>query len=611
MKQAYYKYLFLLFVVIFTTLSSCFNPQPEAAQLLEQAEVLMESHPDSAMILIDSIFYPEKSLRKKEYMTYLVARVQARYKNYRPVHEDTLIFAARDYFVSKDKDPHQITMAYFYSGCVYREQGNFEQAMQQYKEAGQYAAKTNNVDLQGLVQYNIGDLLAEEGLHALALEKYKVAESLYCQSPVNPEEKQVKCLIAIGQIFLLLRNNDSALVTFNKGLELAKTFGSTTVHSLLHQNIGVTYKETGNYSEAGYHLHHAFLLENDTTEIPRYYLNFAQLYIETGQTDSVTFYTNRLQESVNTLDDPYFKVSAYTFLAENARKNTNYNTALTYLQQSSNMVEEITEKQLQQSVYEVQQKYNFDKAKERHYHQLSVYKNWGIAFLTLLLTISIIFTFHFIRQKNKFLNMYQIINTLQRMAEELEEESILQGKEITKKQQEIEQLHYQIKNTENNEEYEAVLHQNIHELIALYTNNNRKKSEALRSLLLWQLGVVSKVAALNKMEKDTSSARLFKEFQNVMFKGNFNDSNALIMSVFNRFDNQLALKIQYRIPQLSTQELLVSLLTYAGMSVKEIASLLPVSPHTIQAYRGNLRRYLGITDSSIDTATYLRNLFDE
>jgi hypothetical protein len=60
-------------------LSAC-NPQPEASGLLEEAGQLVERHPDSAILLIDSIFYPEKSLNHEYYMRFLVTQVQEKYK---------------------------------------------------------------------------------------------------------------------------------------------------------------------------------------------------------------------------------------------------------------------------------------------------------------------------------------------------------------------------------------------------------------------------------------------------------------------------------------------------------------------------------------------------
>jgi tetratricopeptide (TPR) repeat protein len=164
----------ILMVVGLSLLGAC-NPQPEAAELLRQAESLVDTHPDSAMRLIDSLFYPEKSLRREHYMRFLVTQVQAKYKTYRPIGEDTLIFLACDYFSVRDKDPRTTALAWFYSGCVHREREDYGKATQHYKEAETYAARTANPGLQGLIQYNLGDLFAVQDLYPNALESYKIA----------------------------------------------------------------------------------------------------------------------------------------------------------------------------------------------------------------------------------------------------------------------------------------------------------------------------------------------------------------------------------------------------------------------------------------------------
>ncbi len=94
MTHIHTLYLALLLSLLVPALFSCSNPQPQATELLVRAEELMEDHPDSALVVIDSIFYPEKSLKKEQYMRYQVVRVQARNKNYLPVAEDILIFEA-------------------------------------------------------------------------------------------------------------------------------------------------------------------------------------------------------------------------------------------------------------------------------------------------------------------------------------------------------------------------------------------------------------------------------------------------------------------------------------------------------------------------------------
>ena len=128
---------------------------------------------------------------------------------------------------------------------------------------------------------------------------------------------------------------------------------------------------------------------------------------------------------------------------------------------------------------------------------------------------------------------------------------------------------------------------------------------------MWQFGIISKVTDLDKIEKDNSSSHILKEFKKVVYKGNFDDHYQMIVSFFNRCDDNIIEEIRQLIPQIKEPELLVCLLTYVGLSVKETASLLPLSPNTIQTYRGNLRRALGISDSTIDTATYLRNKLEK
>lgn len=159
MRLSVYFIGLILFIVFMT---AC-NPQGEAPFLLTKARGLAESNPDSAMRFIDSIFDPKSSLSKKQYMQYLVTRVQVRHKNYRDITGDTLIFDAASYFKLYDEDLKQTALAQFYSGSVLRQQKQYESAMAYYKEAERYAQKSVDLGLQGLVEYNIGDLLAEQG----------------------------------------------------------------------------------------------------------------------------------------------------------------------------------------------------------------------------------------------------------------------------------------------------------------------------------------------------------------------------------------------------------------------------------------------------------------
>ena len=58
----HYKNILLIVLSLFL-LVAC-NPQPKAPELLEQAQLLMEDNPDSALLLIDSIFLSRKKLKQ-------------------------------------------------------------------------------------------------------------------------------------------------------------------------------------------------------------------------------------------------------------------------------------------------------------------------------------------------------------------------------------------------------------------------------------------------------------------------------------------------------------------------------------------------------------------
>lgn len=561
MKQGHLHFLRVSLLFLITgLLVSCLNPQPQAPQLLADAQRLMEDRPDSAMLLIDSIFYPEKSLGKPQYMQYLVTRVQARYKNYRPVAEDTLIFAARDYFMAKNKDPYQITMACFYSGNVYREQNNFDKAMQQYKDAEQYAAKTGDVDLQGLVQYNMGDLLAEQGLHAQALEKYKMAENLYRLSSVNPQEKQAKCLATIGRMYLLTDKQESSFSALHKGLDLAETSENRELQSLLAQNLSVAYTESEQYSKAVNYLHQSFTLNNDTSELPRYYLNFAKLYSQTGNTDSARLYTDKLKKAIETSDDLYLKVSSFGLLSSEAEVSGDFNAAFNYLQKRSQLVEEITEKRMKQSVYEVQQKYDYEKQQNRHAQALLKRQRLGILFLALFLAASlsaVVLLRQTMRQRNRLLSLQNAMQTLTKTANDLR-----QQQKVTK-----------------------------------------ESSVQLREILLWKFNVQHKAALLKSelqhLERmDTKKA--FARFDDIVYgKDNPSQWNTLVETI-DAIHPGLSLFIRQNYPQFSDTEFNVCLLSYAGLNAKETALILNQSPNTVNMARTRIRQKMNLTETGAD-----------
>jgi len=571
MKAAPNSHLPVWIIIIGLALASCSNPQPEAVTLLKAAEQLADSCPDSALQLIDSIFYPEKSFNKRDYMRYWVTRVQVRYKNYLAVDEDTLIFKAGDYFTKNSNDPVKSTLACFYSGCVYREQGNKEQAMELYKDAETYAVKTSDVDLQGLVQYNMGDLLAEQGLYDQALINYQKAESFYALSPVNAIEKQTRCLSATGRMFLLSGQQESAFADMHKGFELALTTENDALKSLLAQNLSVFYAETAQPNEAIKYLRQSYMLSKDSTKALRYYLNFAEAYAETNQTDSLTYFKNKLAREIDTSKDSYLKAAAYFFLSTQARKNHNYDQAFDYQQKYAQLVEKITQERLQQSVYEVQQKYDYNKQQNRYNLQLMHRQRLIIIFISFFLLVSLIALFllrRIVIQKNRLISIQNTVQTLSKTA-----------KDLLKRQ-----------------------------------NATNEKEDQLRESLLWKFNVLHKSSLLKSElqqfdQMDTKHA--ISRFDEIVYGENHPSQWNTLVETIDEMHPRLSSFTRSTYPQFTETEFKVCLLSYAGLPSKEIALLIDQSVHTVNMARTRIRQKMGLKETGADFCAHLKQKYAE
>lgn len=526
------------------------KPQPEAPQLLADAQRFMENNPDSAMLLIDSLFYPEKSLRHEDYMRYLVLHVQARYKTNRPVADDTLVFRARDHYSDRlDKEPRMAALAWFYSGCVYRERGDYEKAMLHYKKAETYATGTADTALQGLIQYNLGDLFAVQDLFSKAQENYKAAARFYGEHP----EKEAYSLSAVGRMFLLDKNPDSAFFYFQKGLEAAKPTNDKVLQSLLAQNTGVAYQQIGQYAEAERYFRQSYRYNRDKEDQARSYLNLAKLFAQTEQLDSAAFYAGKLKNSVESSDDNYLKASAYKFLADWEKARGRDNEAFAYQNKRIHSLNRIMDDRKDQSVYEIEQKYNYGQ-KQNFYNQRFIrFQQWlmGLMGVLLVVVVSLLFLFwRMLKERAAKLRMQENVNTLRATTIDLlsvEEES-------------------------------------------------RLKEKVLKETLQWKLDVLKNTMHLRYMmsEREQKTYQpLFDSLDKILFDQNTKTPWMDIRQTVEHLNPSLRLFIRQQYPTLSETEYNVCLLSYASLSVQEVAFVLNQSEHTVYKARTRLNKKIG------------------
>ncbi len=123
------KLIFSIFLLLLLGLVAC-REYPHVRPLLQEAEMLMTDRPDSTLILLESVRFPEK-LSAEDYATWCLLLTQARDKNYVEHLSDSVIDVVVRYFEKQDPKGGYGT-ALYYKGRVCQESGKIKEALDAY-----------------------------------------------------------------------------------------------------------------------------------------------------------------------------------------------------------------------------------------------------------------------------------------------------------------------------------------------------------------------------------------------------------------------------------------------------------------------------------------------
>ncbi|MDE6860762.1 MAG: hypothetical protein K2J65_10175, partial [Duncaniella sp.] len=136
-KKLLHRYPLLLVLVAFIVASvavSC-GSNPEIDRQLTKAEEIMEQHPDSAYMLLNSIDKETLSTRKEK-ARYALLMSQALDKNYIDTTTFDVLQPAIDYYINKDKgSPDEKLKTLYYQGIIFLNRSELDMSMQCFLKA--------------------------------------------------------------------------------------------------------------------------------------------------------------------------------------------------------------------------------------------------------------------------------------------------------------------------------------------------------------------------------------------------------------------------------------------------------------------------------------------
>ncbi|MBL7965425.1 MAG: tetratricopeptide repeat protein [Prolixibacteraceae bacterium] len=516
---------------------SCNGDFRKSEKVLKKAENIVELHPDSALLLLETIGNPYL-LTKEQHARYVLRLVQAKDKCDKDISSDTLIFQARGYFKIKN-NLNELAFAEFYCGRVFQTKGNRNEAMKAYLKAGSVAKELNNKGLVGLSEFYCGLLNYDQHLFDEAIIHLKEAVLNFSQTE-GKNKNQVVPYNYIGNSFLLKQLPDSAFFYYNKGLMVARQYNDSANELRIVQNMGVAYLKLGNTRQAKESLRMALSLSSGESRKAKAYLNLADVFYKEGSKDSALFYLNhslRLAENNASL-----LANVYRLFSKIEATAGNYEQAMSYNELYTKHLAKVLEEKEDIGIMDIQKKYDFELLENAN-SRLLIERQW-IFICFLLFGITTFWVLYYNRAKN-------------REAMLIAEQHIFQLKEIVNKR----------------------------------TGSNVKNNE-LRKTLIKQLDIVKKISLIEsylKGEEKVKGKEVLKKVNEIIYgQDDFN------WSVFNEMANALHDNYLERLhnlfPDLSETELLICCLSKIGLNNMEISLLIKTTQNAVQKRKSVIRQ---------------------
>ena len=543
----------VLYILSFILLLSC-SRHNDAERLLSQAQAVMETSPDSAAMYLDSILMPEKFLKKDRYMEYLVTKVQAKYKNYDDIKDDTNIFETKKYF-DKKAQSSKLTAhsrkyqmyAHLYSACVYDERGEYENAMRDYKTAFTLAENMHDSLYMWRVSQNIGDLFYNQLYFNEALGIYKNSVTW------TSNKHKALCYADIACIYHMKGMSDSVFYYIRQAIDLAEQDNDKMVLSQIYQNAHVYYRENNESKLAKKYLKMSYEIHTDTLLENKYNLNLLTLCLDDMDMVSANMYINKLKDKYDVIEDRTVKISICSEFVKYYSMMNMCDSVIYYQNEMALTSQKIYEQYMYQNIYEIQQKY--DNELQRNVYQTKLNKR-------LLLIICILIVLLFV--------------------------TILSFIIITKSKRR-----------------EKVLSKQVDDLSNISNDYDKFKHEVKESFdnsLKERLNIIRKV---NIFERNNKSSKNIKEIKEYAYGSPYKTAFEASVDVIESSYNKITTFIKESYPELNETEYKICILSITPLSTDDIANIVELGSDSVRKSRSNIRKKLHIEEKKTSISGYI------
>lgn len=574
----------LILISLLSTLSfiGC-RDESDAIYLIDRAESLLKSDPDSSHILLDSIAVPD-NLSDKLLARWCMLSGKVADTLYTDLPYVQQLLRAQAYYKSHGTKQEQAKIG-LYLGRSYVEDKENEKAMKVYLQALDIALRSEDYNQAGYICSYMGDLYDFEGNYLLGKDKYKEAESYFRKA--GNMRSSAFALRDVGRMYAFSDSLDIALIFLLKADTIIVEVGDSSDIGTIYNGIGNIYNMLGNKELAKLYLWKNVNM-SDFDDAPSY-RTLAGIYIEEGDFKNARICLEKA--SVPSFNDmTRFSVLYGYSLLEKAEGN--WEKAWFYLDEYNSASDSILTKRNRENIIKIEKEYEHLKISLENMRLKSdkqKYFIYWVISVSILLILLWVFQIRIDRKNKRLLKqeidlsnksneLFRLRDNLRNKQDRLEALSI----QLSEKNEKLNELDSREK---LEKEYEQIKKEE--ETLVLRIAERRKD-------LFLSSAIAKKVIKLSQkvVPGATKSPLSEKDWQNIITQVN---------EVYPFLADRLAAF------NLSAAELRYCYLSLLGLDSIGESILLHIQPDSVNKRRQRVRQRLGIIAKELDLCAYLIN----
>lgn len=574
----------LILISLLSTLSfiGC-RDESDAIYLIDRAESLLKSDPDSSHILLDSIAVPD-NLSDKLLARWCMLSGKVADTLYTDLPYVQQLLRAQAYYKSHGTKQEQAKIG-LYLGRSYVEDKENEKAMKVYLQALDIALRSEDYNQAGYICSYMGDLYDFEGNYLLGKDKYKEAESYFRKA--GNMRSSAFALRDVGRMYAFSDSLDIALIFLLKADTIIVEVGDSSDIGTIYNGIGNIYNMLGNKELAKLYLWKNVNM-SDFDDAPSY-RTLAGIYIEEGDFKNARICLEKA--SVPSFNDmTRFSVLYGYSLLEKAEGN--WEKAWFYLDEYNSASDSILTIRNRENIIKIEKEYEHLKISLENMRLKSdkqKYFIYWVISVSILLILLWVFQIRIDRKNKRLLKqeidlsnksneLFRLRDNLRNKQDRLEALSI----QLSEKNEKLNELDSREK---LEKEYEQIKKEE--ETLVLRIAERRKD-------LFLSSAIAKKVIKLSQkvVPGATKSPLSEKDWQNMITQVN---------EVYPFLADRLAAF------NLSAAELRYCYLSLLGLDSIGESILLHIQPDSVNKRRQRVRQRLGIIAKELDLCAYLIN----